>query len=230
MLTHKRLPFILLIMLLLLAACQGAPVAETPTQPPAPTDPPAPTVAPAPAPVVLSAEELAGVTLTLDDLPAGFTVNEFNTGPITREKFVEDQLDNYLEYFDQAGEWTSYQASFERSGEDDMAFVTSWVVAFDSEEQAADFVEHYIDNFFSAIDYQPISFPQLGDQLLAYKATQDADRFTFDIYHVAFREKNVASTLQYTEMAGVLTDEQVADVARLLAERLHEALSQASGE
>jgi len=90
MLTHKRLPFILLIMLLLLAACQGAPVAETPTQPPAPTDPPEPTVAPAPAPVVLSAEELAGVTLTLDDLPAGFTVNEFNTGPITREKFVED--------------------------------------------------------------------------------------------------------------------------------------------
>src|SRR5690606_3618518 len=147
----KRLPFILLIMLLLLAACQGAPVAETPTQPPAPTDPPEPTVAPAPAPVVLSAEELAGGTLTLDDLPAVSPVSDVNPGSITREKSVEDQLANYLDYVDQAGEWPSYQASFARSGEDDMAFVTSWVVAFDSEEQAADFVEHYIDNFFSAI-------------------------------------------------------------------------------
>src|SRR5690606_41920133 len=97
MLTHKRLPFILLIMLLLLAACQGAPVAETPTQPPAPTDPPEPTVAPAPAPVVLSADDLARVKPTLDRLPAGFTVNAISTDPITRDNVVDDQLENYFE-------------------------------------------------------------------------------------------------------------------------------------
>lgn len=235
-----------LLITLLLSACQGLRVAEAPSSTPAPTDTPAPTSTPeptatptststptttptptntpTPTPIVLSEEDLAEIMLTLNDLSPGFTVDEVNTGPITRETLAERGAEITLGYLEEAGDWTSYQAAYERTGFTDYGVVISWAIAFESEAQATDFVDNYL-MFFSSVDFVPVSFEKLGEQHATYKATSENEGYSYDIYNIVFRRQNVVNTLRYVSLSGFENTNEITNYANLLDERLEEAVS-----
>lgn len=224
----------------LFTACQAsAPPAPTPTltNTPAPTETPEPTATPTltstptltltptstptPTPVVLTEDELADIMLSLEDLEPGFTIDQTATGPITRESLEEEEAEITLGYLDGTGEWTGYEASFERLNLADLAFVFSWAIAFDSEEQAADYIDNYL-MFFPDAEWEPISFGQYAEETRAYKATFDSGGFTLDAYNIVMRQRNVINSLRFGTIAGLADTEELSRYAEALEAKLVE--------
>lgn len=191
------------------------------------------TEAPAAVPVPSSTEVIVladprGLVLTLDDLPAGFTVDENGTGPASNEEAAKREKDpeTALAQFREWGRMNGYRAGFLKSGASALAgtaAVAIWASIYQSPggaQAALEAVER------SALEDggKPVSMPRQGDESKAYAIARIAGEGTGKVewttYYVVFRKANVLARVETHATSATASFEDALKLTQVMVSRV----------
>lgn len=146
-----------------------------------------------------SAEAL---TLTLADLPTGWSLVEAGAQSLGEEVVQLGAVDNY------AARYINYlQLLTGTSGG------VNVVIVFRDEAGAHGYLQLLQETFALDPSYEPITLPTYGDESLAYRQITEQSGFAFTNYHIYLRQNNVASVVTTVAVSTAATTADVQSFA-----------------
>ncbi|MCW5876276.1 MAG: hypothetical protein KIS85_05265 [Anaerolineales bacterium] len=176
---------------------------------------------PTPAPVQFSIDELRSLSLQASDLQPGYmSAQEFVLDVDTLRSGGAIMAANYLE---SVQPFTGLDLLYPKSAESDFTNVRSRIVVFSSEEIASDYLEIHPTLFGVSVEFQPLSYIEVGDETKAFFAQSPA-QISQDLYFVTMRKRNVVVAVNYIALAGSTDLEELEQYVRILGTRLDQAI------
>lgn len=161
----------------------------------------------------IEAGELAGLVLQPDDVPRAFV--RFDEGPQSTE-----------ERRSSGGGW---KARYQRPGTpetDGPVVIASLVDRFESEAEARDGLdERRADLVSGELDWEAAEAPELGDEAFALSVQQGSGGSRVVFFVVAWRDANIAASVEANGFAGKLDLSDAVQLARKQADRIERATS-----
>ncbi len=132
----------------------------------------------------------------------------------------------YADFIQEHAQFKGHHTSYARSGFLTAAFVRSFIIEFEGEEAAHEFIERQIELNEGAPDilqYAPMSFEELGQQSAAFRGIgRNTSGSEYELGDVLIRYHNLVGGIVYT---GYLEISELVQYARILDQRLRLAPS-----
>jgi hypothetical protein len=161
----------------------------------------------------IEAGELAGLVLQPNDVPRAFV--RFDEGPQSTEE--------------QRSGGSGWKARYQRPGTpetDGPIVVASLIDRFESEGEARDGLdERRADLVSGELDWKAVAAPDLGDEAFALSVEQGSGASRVVFFVVAWRDANVAASVEANGFAGKVDLTDAVELARRQAQRIERARS-----